>query len=267
MSKKEFVKSFVRTKKFAVIVSSLISAAGASAATVAITFTRLEAKFAAISEQEIAEAKAFYQAKFKEESDPTTLAEQYADDELEEIEDEEETVDIEMVKTSIKILREKQYVSYDKPEQVKEEEVIEVKASIASNVFDNPVEVDIDEDDGFDLDEELKKKDAGKPYIIEKDEFFHNEGERIQSTLTWFDGDKVLADEQDRPVNTVAKVIGDDNLHFGRGSGDPKVVYIRNERFNAEYEVTYSNGKYKEEVLGYIEHSDRVGLRRFRDTD
>ena len=43
-------------------------------------------------------------------------------------------------------------------------------------------------------------------------------------------------------------VVGD--LRFGHGSNDPNVVYIRNDRLKAEYEVLLNSGSYQEEILG-----------------
>jgi hypothetical protein len=63
-------------------------------------------------------------------------------------------------------------------------------------------------------------------------------------------------------------------LVFGHGSGDPNVVYIRNEKLQAEYEVLRDPGSYEIEVLGGhveremqevdLKHSRQPG--KFRET-
>jgi len=47
---------------------------------------------------------------------------------------------------------------------------------------------------------------------------------------------------------------------FGHGSGDPNVVYIRNEQYTAEIELCRSPNSYAEEVHGF-KHSDEVEYR------
>lgn len=136
--------------------------------------------------------------------------------------------------------------------------------TVESNVFLNGKAV-VPED--FDLDEEKKTRSIEAPYIISKDEFMENDEGYAQSAITYFAGDDVLADERDQPIEDVESTVGVDNLsRFGHGSGDKNVVYIRNERTEMDFEISYSEGKFAEEVLGFIEHSDRpVGIKRFRE--
>lgn len=106
------------------------------------------------------------------------------------------------------------------------------------------------------------------PYVITFEEFNNCERDYQQTTITYYDGDDVLADEREQPIADIANTVGYENLlRFGHGSGDPNVVYIRNERIQLEFELIKHGGKYAEIVFGIIEHSDKSRLRKFREYD
>jgi len=133
-----------------------------------------------------------------------------------------------------------------------------------TNIF--PVEEDTD----WDYEEELAQRDPETPYIIHRDEFFGDEMDCVQTTITYYAGDNILCDERDTPIYNPEKIVG--TLVFGHGSSDPNVVYVRNERLQAEYEVLLDRGHYMVEVLGQniddalaardIKHSK--GVQKFR---
>lgn len=127
-------------------------------------------------------------------------------------------------------------------------------------------------DPEWDYEEELSTRTPDHPYIIHKDEFFSDEmGWDSQSTLTWYEGDQILCDEQDVPIYNPDAIVG--HLRFGHGSGDPNVVYVRNEKLEAEYEILRDPGSYEIDVLGGqvertmqetdLKHSHRPG--KFRE--
>lgn len=268
---KEALKRIVQTKKFAVIVASVLSAAGGGATGYILASKRLEAKYAELSEREIREAKVYYDQKYKEGeySDPAALAEKYEDEEEEEDDEPETLTQVEMIKEASDILENQQYTSYDRPEKQKVEEVVEVQQSIKRNIFETEQATiqDITDRD-FDEAEELEKKNAGRPYIITQESFFENDSDYSQTTLTWFEEDQVLVDENDQAIREVDRVIGLENLRWGCGTRNEKnVVYISNDKLRAEYEVTRSFGSYTEEVLGFFQPRERNQPRRFRDSD
>jgi hypothetical protein len=125
-------------------------------------------------------------------------------------------------------------------------------------------------DDGWSYEEEQKDRTPDAPYVIHRDEFFNRETGYHQNTLQWYVGDKILCDENDVPIYAPEKVVG--QLRFGHGSGDPNVVYVRNEKLSAEYEIVRNEGLYQIEVLGIeveeqadaddLKHSQTI--RRFR---
>lgn len=144
----------------------------------------------------------------------------------------------------------------------------EEPTEINKNVFD---ERSVDD---FDYDEEMKKRSPERPYIISQEEFLQAEPGFDQTTITYYEGDGALADERDQEIPFIDPIIGEGNLQFGHGSGDSRIVYIRNERLSADYEVVKSDGKYAHEVLG-LEHGDggnrgrqqRKATRKFRSED
>ncbi len=124
-------------------------------------------------------------------------------------------------------------------------------------------------DADWDYREEVKNRTTEAPHIIHKDEFYSNELDLTQTTLSYYAGDNIMADEDDTPVYNYDRVIGP--LNFGHGSGDPNVFYVRNHRRKTEYEILYNTGLFSEEVLGLeIEDNERVkdlkhsNIQRFR---
>ena len=107
-----------------------------------------------------------------------------------------------------------------------------------------------DHDDDWNYEKETMTRTPGEPYVIHVDEFQGDEmGYDSQSTLTYYEKDGILTDEQNVPIYNPHQVVGE--LKFGHGSNDPNVVYIRNEKMKAEYEVLRDPSSYELEVLGY----------------
>lgn len=138
----------------------------------------------------------------------------------------------------------------------------------------DPVEVHrifSDTQDEWDYQEEVSRRTDAAPYILHKDEFYANERDYTQSTLTYYAGDDILVDEQDAPIYNYKNILGE--LRFGHGSEDQNTVYIRSIQLKAEYEVIRDEGKYSVEVLGLeIEENAREtelkhsGDRKFRES-
>lgn len=120
----------------------------------------------------------------------------------------------------------------------------EEEESMPSNVFDThgvePLRVDNPED-----------RASGDPYIISVSEFMDNDPQYQQNAISYYKGDGVLADERDQPIPDKNAIVGERNLQrFGEGSGDPNIVFVRNDRLEVDFEIALSLGTYSEEVLG-----------------
>lgn len=108
-------------------------------------------------------------------------------------------------------------------------------------------------EDDWDYEVELSQRTGVDPYVIHADEFISGEMGYAQSTITYYAGDDIMADELDTPIYNHHGIMGE--LKFGHGSKDPNVVYIRNETMNHEWEILRSEGQFAIEVQGYqIEH-------------
>jgi len=124
--------------------------------------------------------------------------------------------------------------------------------------------------DEWNYEEEIKLRSSTQPYVIHRDEFYGDEVEYTQSTLTYYAGDDILVDENDSPIYNHDTVVGP--LRFGHGSEDPNVFHVRNDLRKAEYEIIHDQGLYSKEVLGLdIEDNQRVkdlkhsdGPRKFK---
>lgn len=122
------------------------------------------------------------------------------------------------------------------------EQETDTDTKVVTNVFDTA-------GDEWDYAIELNERRRQSVYVIHIDEFMADEMEwESQSTLTWYEGDKILTDSKDVPIYDWVSVVGE--LKFGHGSKDANVCYIRNERLQAEYEVLRDPGSYEMIVLG-----------------
>lgn len=137
---------------------------------------------------------------------------------------------------------------------------------IERNVFDTP-EPD-PEDLGEGTDEEPEDS-AVRPFVISAEQWFQNETDYSQITLTYWADDDVLTDDARRVVTDVDNVVGATNLHrFGFKSDDADLVYVRNHRLSADYEITKDERNWGEVVHGVDPEAERSGVpRRMRSND
>lgn len=203
---------------------------------------RLETKYDEIAKREIAEAKQFYSILHKKDDYDTP-----------------ESAVESLGRTAAEAI-----VRYQGAEPTRVvEDVSLVDIPIDPDDMGTMEVVDGDPLEDFDYDEEIKNRVPGVPYVISHDEYMEAESEHSQVTVTYFEGDGVLIDERDQPIDDIDETVGLDNLErFGVGSKDNKIVYIRNDKLDIDFEVVQSMNKYSEEVLGFVEHSDKPGARR-----
>lgn len=124
------------------------------------------------------------------------------------------------------------------------------------NVFDQA------QDDGFTPEwrAEMAERSTDTPYIVSVAEHMENEYSYTQCTLTWYIMDGVLADENDDEIEDLEASVGRKNLNrFGHMSEDPKVVYVRNERQEIDYEILLHGASYAEVVAGFVSAQNRKG--------
>lgn len=144
-------------------------------------------------------------------------------------------------------------------------EVIKEIQAADRNVFEDEPPVD-EYDTGTDAawaipdfvyEEEVKKRSSLAPYII-TDEEFNESDEHEKFSLTYYEGDKVLADDHDEPVDDIEGSVGRENLlRFGHGSNDSRIVYVRNEKRKVDFEIAQHDGSFAE-IIG-LEEFNRKG--------
>lgn len=132
------------------------------------------------------------------------------------------------------------------------------------NIFrDTPVE----ELPVWNAQEELKRRNQERPYVVHRDEVHATDGYDSVS-MTYYVGDDVLCNERDEVIDPADRedLVGEANLdRFGHGSGDPSIVYIRNDNLEILYELVRSPNSYAEEVHGFRHEGwDRGNLERMR---
>lgn len=112
---------------------------------------------------------------------------------------------------------------------------------------------------------ETKSRMGQHTYVISADEFFENENDWIQSSLVYYAGDGTLTTENNLPVDEHDHVLGYDfEKFFGHGSGDPRIVHIRNELLEIDYEISMDDSSFMDSGENELRHS---GLRKFRTRD
>lgn len=100
---------------------------------------------------------------------------------------------------------------------------------------------------------EFARRDTTQPYVIHRDEFDENANYR-KLAYTYYDHDDVLVDDENNVVQEGNSIVGDFNFRWGYGSGDPSVVYVRNDQLQLDMEIQRRDASYEEAVLGLDPH-------------
>lgn len=145
-----------------------------------------------------------------------------------------------------------------------ENESVTVKVTENKNVFATAS----DEDPGPEVapDRWVTQYDPDKPYIISVQEFMEDHEDYDKLSITYYEGDDTLLDDAGQMINNVEETVREESLgKFGFGSGNPDMVYVRNEKFRTDFEVSRSEGSYTHDVLGIEEvegHMVKVPKRK-----
>lgn len=104
-------------------------------------------------------------------------------------------------------------------------------------VDETPEDTSKNKDLGWSYPTELANRSPNTPYVIHQDEFFNSEHGYEKVVYTYFDGDDVLADDDNQPLLDGASIVGGDNLKWGHGADNFNVVYVRNDKLELEMEI------------------------------
>jgi len=266
---KSGVRAFRNPKTIVVVlgISCVVAGAGLGVVAYKIAKKRLQKEYEEKLDQDLAEMREFYirQAKAGKYSTPRSAAEaMLTNDAVETLEKyrAEQKARAEKAEEKPEPVgpRKIEYSKIVTNEQAKDEmrdNVVQLEETAERNIFVDGRPLVSDD---WDAEAEEASRNRAFPYIISQEEFFENTFEHSQNTLTYYEGDEVLADEKDEMIHDPDMIIGEGNIRFGYGSREANNVYIRNEKMEADFEVVRSTGKYAEEVLG-IRHSDERATR------
>lgn len=211
---------------------------------------RYQFKYETLAQQEIAEAKAFY----------NQLAKSELNRSVDEPDEQELTQQGAEAASALMNYRGDGAAVGDIV-VVEETTEVEVRPQ-TSNVFErNRADLVWDQDQ-----EEAHRAtlNVDEPYIICQKEYMENEDDYSQVSFTYFAEDDVLVDEKEKPIDLVDSVVGEDNLtRFGHGTTDNRIVLVRNDKLRMDFEVLKNDGSYSKEVLGF-QHSDGPKVRKMR---
>jgi GGDEF domain-containing protein len=140
------------------------------------------------------------------------------------------------------------------------------------NIFKDQVQPEV-QGDGWNYETELARRDGSGPYVIHEDE--RGELDFSETEFTYYDGDDVTCDAENRIISKPEAILGSDfREKFGHGSNDPNAVFIRNGMIAADIEVSRMPGMYysvEVQGLAEAEYDDYDGHRdrstKFDDDD
>lgn len=262
---------------------SLTSAVVSGGVGYVVAKRELEKQFQDQLKAEIEDAKAYYQQMYStpvfvaDEDDAAEGETKYNDEELRVIREATDAADpmpVDLVGQALAVGRSYKADNEDNQREPGDDRPAPV---IVNNIFQNITpepENTMPSDDVVEALLESRDPEAG-PYIITKEEFLMNEADNEQVKYTYWDQDRpvILVDDADEfnPINDIDRVAGEDNLlHFGYGSGDLEVLYIRNDLMDLDLHITRSSGRYADEVMGLDEgepHLRHAQPRKFRIRD
>jgi hypothetical protein len=128
-------------------------------------------------------------------------------------------------------------------------EALADEAAKIKNAFEDNELYDASDDDWV-WEDELSMRSDKTVYVITREEFDDDNMGYRQSTVNWYEGDRMLSDELGEAIYNWPSHIGSE-LPFGHGSGDENVLFIRNENLKWEYCVTKDPGRFDQDVQGH----------------
>ncbi len=108
----------------------------------------------------------------------------------------------------------------------------------------------------------------GLPYGISVDDFMQGLDTHDTQTVTYYEEDNTLTDERESIIPDIEKSITEYALtRFGKESGDKRIVYVRNEKIQTDFEVIKDEGSYAELVLGIALAREKNPIKKMRAND
>jgi hypothetical protein len=117
-------------------------------------------------------------------------------------------------------------------------------------------DVELPEQDGL---HNVFGKEPGEPEQITFDEFAQAGDEYDSETVTYYMGDRVVAEQDDSIIDDAHRCVGIDNLQLFHDDENLTELYVKNDRLKTVYEITRSTGKYSFEVAGLDDNGQQAG--------
>ena len=111
------------------------------------------------------------------------------------------------------------------------------------------------------------ENDATSPHIISLEQYnlSAEAGMNDQVPLVYYEDDDVLVfAENEVPIQDPENMVGDALSHFGKGSEDPDIVYVRDPIRLRDIEISRVHNSYNEVVLGKPKEEPKKESRRTR---
>jgi hypothetical protein len=243
-----------------ILVTALVSAIGGGIAGGAITYLTVKKTFAERAQRDIDDVKAAYAERYEKQAPLYSNMPGEADEVVTTPVGTIKRVDLIEAQEFVRKLG---YQTVPVDENTQESSVNVYAITPDENLgeeVENPLLI------GYDRE---KLRAAHKPYLISHEEFHNTETEWDKSSIIYYEGDDVLTDEGDRPVDNIEYLVGEKHLEFFgiRSGGDKNQVFVRNPQISTDFEITRNSGDYTVMVLGIPKGSEKVGTRRMRPGD
>lgn len=94
------------------------------------------------------------------------------------------------------------------------------------------------------------------PYLISRAEFEEDNLHYAKESAVYYTEDHQLVSELDTELLDIEQTVGSDNVkNFGNElsmrTGEPTTIFVRNERYDTDYEIHRIDGNFNEMVLGF----------------
>lgn len=227
---------------------------------------RLRAKYANIAEEEIDEMREHFRQRSIAREEKPDLADKAAEITAREGYDGPATPLIEGEQDEGIPPEEEELFEDESPDDNVGPPIVVKEATLDTTEVESVFDKDEPQEGGWDYEVEVARRRPEFPYVIHEDE--RNEKGYTSTTLTYYEGDDVLCDEDDKPIEDVDKVVGRANLdRFGDGTESPDVMFVRNDTLQLEVEVERDSRSYSEVVHGIKHSADPPRRRRARFDD
>lgn len=130
------------------------------------------------------------------------------------------------------------------------------KKIVGTMKYSNREDEEAEEEEQYKYSKMSRKEYSDEPYVISYDEYNQDMTHYDKLTLNYYEDDDTLTDDEDEVIPDVDLIVGGDSLtRFGEMSGDPEIVYVRNDKLQIDYEIIRLSRSYGETVLGFKQES------------